>query len=381
MVLLTLLEDLQQGVRTFSNSLSSRFQEVFFQSIQEKEYSTKPLKPIIMIWNKNEEGKIIFNYSAKITSPILYHSYTNGTPSRVECSILNDHSIRINIGDLLTLTTSELQYFKGMITRIQMTKDAGGKEEYSIIAQDQLIYLKNSKDSLSYNNITLKDLVSQILDRLQLSKEYHLQYSSLCEDLLPATNEINKTYAQMIKNAMDTYLLLHQQKNQFYLLIDRFGKMVLKSNVDLRTNYQIRAVQSYTYTREINDQTITKVKFEFKTPQTWNNSTFRDMEYVNSSTLQKWGVFQHYEPQSNYSIPMTQKIANLKFLRYGKELQHYQFHHILPNEKALLFAGCSFRLRYETQPRVWEESWYFISECIHRWENKQHTMDLMVRNR
>lgn len=378
---MTLLEDLQRGVRTFSNSLSSRFQEVFFQSIQEKEYSTKPLKPIIMIWNKNERGEITSNYSAKVTSTILYHSYTNGTPSTVECSILNDHSIQLNIGDLLTLTTSEIQYFKGMITKIQMTKDADGTEEYSIIAQDQLIYFKNSKDSLSYQNITLKELLSQILDRLQLSKEYHLQYSSSCEDLLPATNEINKTYAQMMKNAMETYLLLHQQQNQFYLLLDRFGKMVLKSNLDLRTNYRIRAVQSYTYTREINDQTITKVKFEFKNPQTWNNTTFRNMEYVNNTTLPKWGVFQYYEPQSNYSIPMTQKIATLKFLRYGKERQHYQFHQIIPNEKSLLFAGCSFQLRYETQPKVWEESWYFITECIHRWERKQHTMDLMVRNR
>lgn len=114
------------------------------------------------------------------------------------------------------LTTKYCNYFKRKITKIKIHK------KYNTLDTCKaLLYLKQNKDSYSYKDITLNQLATELLKKLNLSKVNQKLYSIKTTYILTATNEINKSYYQMFKNARDQYTLFNQNEKKYfsYLII------------------------------------------------------------------------------------------------------------------------------------------------------------------
>lgn len=174
-------------------------------------------------------------------------SRTPNEASKLSCCILRDEITAEN-GDILAMTLDDVHnQFYGYI--FETTKH----DSYcDIVAYDQLIFLANNTDTMSYSDITATDLTLRIVDDYELKTLDPPQMMDTGYKI-PSRIEDNVTLLQMITTALD--LTKDNTGDRFYLW-DDFGALSLHSEewLALTTSYAtMDNIQDYSYVENTND--------------------------------------------------------------------------------------------------------------------------------
>lgn len=190
------------------------------------------------------------------------------------------------IGSVIRFKYNNVGMFFGYIFKKQR-KD---ENIVSITAYDQLRYLK-AKDSMTLSNLNIAGIISKI------ANIYNLHIGNLeHSNILPDRVEDNKTYLDMIYNAISENLKISGNKYCFY---DDFGKLALQNIYNMKTNILIGDTSNcigYDFTQTIDDDTYNQIKLVND-----NQDTKKREVYItkDSSNIKKWGLLQYYEKVSN----------------------------------------------------------------------------------
>ena len=184
-----------------------------------------------------------------VISPQIEQKLNDGC-SKLTFDIAIDKNTKFSNGSVIRFKYNNHGMFFGYIFKKQQ-KD---NETISVTAYDQLRYLK-AKDSMTLSGLNIAGIIRKIASIYGLEVG-HLEVS----DILPDRIEDNKTFLDIIYNAISENLKISGDKYCFY---DDFGKLALEDIYNMRTNILIGDQSNclgYDFTQSIDDDTYNQIK-------------------------------------------------------------------------------------------------------------------------
>lgn len=317
------------------------------------------------------EYKIVIQNGKKLFYPVVedkvkWETSRKSTPSKLTFKIIKDNKIvkndtlRITEGNLVRFYVNNKGIFYGFIFSIEEDKD----ESYTIIAYDQLRYLKN-KDSMIYKAITATELLSRI------AQNYKLTLGKCADTKYKVTrNEDNATLFDIILNNLDLTLI---STGKLYCLWDDFGKLRL-SNIE---NLVIKDLaldadlgESYSYKTSIDSNTYNQVKLGYDNDQTGVREYYIAKD---SKTQAKWGVLQYYDKIDSQTGAKEKAVKMLG--SYNDKSRHFELKNFKGNIRCR--AGRSPIVLFKVHDKEFK-NYMLIEKATHTFSVNQHTMDLTL---
>ena len=227
----------------------------------------------------------VFDVKDIAIKPQIEQKLNNGC-SKLTFDVVIDKVAKISNGSSIRFKYNDTGMFFGYVFKKQR-KD---EETISITAYDQLRYLK-AKDTMALSGLNIAGIIRKIANAYGLEIGY-LEKSNILPDRL----EDNKTFLDMIYNAISENLKISGDKYCFY---DNFGKLELQDIYNMRTNIVIGDKSNctgYDFTQSIDDDTYNQIKLSCD-----NKETKKREVYVakDTSKIAKWGLLQYYEKVNN----------------------------------------------------------------------------------
>ena len=232
---------------------------------------------------------LIYN-GKKIFTPVVeegveWSTERVGSPGKLIFKVHQDSKLNIAEGNLVKFKWEKNNIFCGFIFSKKVDKD----KIITITAYDQLRYLKN-KETYVYENKTAGEIIKMICD------DFRMQTGSI-EDTkykIASRVEDGQTLFDIIYNALDVTLT---NTNNLYVMYDNFGKVALKSTVNMIVNILIdeETGQNFDYTSSIDENTYNKVKLIYDNEDTGQRDVYIAQD---SNNMNNWGVLQYYDTLS-----------------------------------------------------------------------------------
>lgn len=320
-----------------------------------------------------------------VTKDRVTISRSINTASKLSCSVLRDE-ITVDQGDTIVFTLDgEHHQFFGIVTDVKMEKDW-----CDIEAQDQIYYLNRNKRHMSYENITLHELV----ERICTDRGYAMSDPPQFEDTvhkLPARVEENTTELAIITNAIEALYPMSKVK---YFLWDDAGYLRLNSSNWLAGEPHIiispSYFESYTLTKSMNEG-WSVVRLEGKeqasseaqegtepgkpaTP-TYENKTWQT---IDPATNDKYGTLEYFETVGegeNGQAKADQLIADV-----SKDFDKHELTINGCQGDITVRGGTPLLVDFFTLERQeYIRGWYETQTVTHTFEGGHHTMDLTLK--
>lgn len=227
----------------------------------------------------------VFDIKDIVIKPKIEQKLNDGC-SKLTFDMAIDNVAKFSNGSILRFKYNDFGMFFGYIFK----KQRKAEKIISVTAYDQLRYLK-AKDSMTLSGLNIAGIINKIANTYNLNVGY-LEYSNI----LPDRVEDNKTFLDMIYNAISENLKISGDKYCFY---DDFGKLTLQDIYNMRTNILIGDGSNcigYDFTQSIDDDTYNQIKLVNDNKETKKREVYITKD---SSNIAKWGLLQYYEKISN----------------------------------------------------------------------------------
>lgn len=295
-----------------------------------------------------------------VADGVKWETTRKGTPSKLTFKVLKDKDLKISEGNLVRFYVGKKGVFYGYVFSIEETKD----KFYSVVAYDQLRYLKN-KDSMIYTAKTTTDLLKQI------AKNYKLKLGK-CDDTgyKISRSEDNVALVDIILNSVDLTVI---STGKLYVLYDDFGHLRL-SNVE---NLVIKNLlldkdlgENYSYKTSIDKDTYNQIKLAYDNKETGKRELFIKKDLT---TQAQWGVLQYYEKLNSKTGAKEKASKLLKF--YNEKSKHFELKDFKGDIRCR--AGRSPIVSMTLRGKKYY-NYFLIEKATHTFKDNQHTMDLTL---
>ena len=207
----------------------------------------------------------------------------SGQPGKLAFDIVRDGTLKFYEGSPVRLTVNKHKLFFGWV----FGKGRTDGNITSVTAYDQLRYFKNT-DSYSFKTGTASERFTKIC------KDFELKHKIIhkSKHKLPVKLYDSKTLADIIQDSIDLTLI---DIGQWFLVRDNFGTLEFLDIAKLKTNLILgdaSLMTGFDYQTSIDDDTFNQIKFVQE-----NKETAKREVYIvkDSSTIDRWGLLQHYE--------------------------------------------------------------------------------------
>ena len=229
----------------------------------------------------NQTG-VIYDAS-EIIGNITWSGQITGQPGKLTYDIVRDGSVSFYEGSPCSLIVDGYKLFYGWV----FNKSRSNREITSVTAYDAVRYLKNS-------DVRVFPAGTSSTRFTQLCKETELPFRVVHPSsyVLPVKAFDNKTYYDMLDDGI-TNTLIHT--GQWFVIRDNFGVIEFLDIAKLKTNLVIgdaSLMTGYNYTTSIDEGTANRIKLTRPNPNTGKRDVYMVLD---SSTIARWGLLQHYE--------------------------------------------------------------------------------------
>lgn len=318
-----------------------------------------------------ENVQILIQNGENIYFPIVqegieWETERKGNPGKLSFKVLNDNNISFEEGNPVRMSVDNANVFYGFAFSKKISKD----QIISVTCYDQLRYLKN-KDTYTYTNKTANDVVRMI------ANDFYLNIGEIEDTNYIIANRVedNSTLFDIIQNSLDLTLT---NRGQLYVLYDNFGKIMLKNINNMRVMdnlgnilmIDIDTAGDYDYSSSIDSNTYNKIKLVYEN----NDSGTRDVFIAqDTSNINKWGVLQYFD-KINENTNGSAK-ANALLSLYNKKTRTLQIKNCLGDIRVR--AG-SMLIVCLNLGDVQLKNWMIVEKARHKFDNKEHLMDLTL---
>lgn len=284
-----------------------------------------------------------------------------GVPGKLTFTIVEDKTLKIANGDEVDLAVGGTPLFFGYVFNIQRNKTG----VTSITAYDPLRYLKN-KDTYTYESKTATNVVSMI------AEDFHLAVGDL-EDtghVIPSRVEDSKTLFDIMQNAID---LTHISTGRLYVLYSDYDKLALRNIDQMYVPILIdgETGEDYEYVATIDGDTYNQVKLVYEDKEEKKRQIYVTRD---ESTIQKWGLLQHYEKVD--SPDDWQTVADTLMAQYNREERNLSISGVCGDIRVR--AGSSVMVKLDLGD-ITVGSMMVVEHVRHTFSADDHRMDLELR--
>jgi hypothetical protein len=243
------------------------------------------------------------------------------------------------------------------------------KHEKTVTAYDSIRYFKY-KDTKVYKGLTLDKLVREIVvggGKMRVGTIRPTYYT------LPDKIEDNKTYLDMIYDAMEDTLLATGRR---YTLYDDFGALNLREGAELKLPLVIgngSLATGYEFEQSIDGETYNRVKLSQDNKETGTRESYIVQD---SKTMAQWGILQYYDKVDEKLNPAQIKEKAEKLLRF---YNHEEFKLSIPCLGDTRVRGGSGVYIDIKDREVILKQWAMVDKVSHTFEGAYHTMDLELK--
>ncbi len=317
----------------------------------------KDLNIVLKIINKD----VI--YTPLVVGEIKYVSYSNGTASELEFSVIKDSKLNFTEGNHVYFTVNDKKVFYGFI----FTKTRGDNgNTIKVKAYDQIRYLKN-KDNLEFTPRTADKYITRIAGQTRLT----CGVIENTEHEIELTVEEGTSYLEMISKALET---TKKAKGKEYIFYDDFCKLTLKNVNNLDTNCRIteNTLQDFSYSTSI-EESYNKVKL-LKDDGRKNEAA---IEYVekDEESIKNWGVLQYYEKLST-DEPNGKASAVQLLKQHNKKIIKLSLQGVFGDVNVR--GGKNVFVELTTGGTKLKQ-FLQVTRCTHSFSKGRHFMDLEVK--
>lgn len=238
----------------------------------------------LMIKNKNTA------YYPPIIEPITFTEEMDGSPSKLEFTVIKGAKLSFQEGDMVTLRVNGKNYFKGYV----FTKSRDKDHHIGVTAYDQIRYLKN-KDIRIFENMKASDIFKSIV------RTQGLRLGRVDDTRFRIKSYIgkDKSFMDMIYENLDTTVQNTQRK---YIIYDSFGRLNLRNIDNLEVDSFILTdtnAENLDYTSSIDEEVYNKIILTYEDEDTKKREFFIAKD---DSNVGRWGLLQYFEEIENRDI-------------------------------------------------------------------------------
>lgn len=282
-----------------------------------------------------------------------------GSPGKLTMTILNDESIKFDVGDCVRLTVGGVNFFFGFIFTFERIE----VDQYKLTVYDVLRYLK-SNDIFKMPKQTYTKALKTVLSR------YDLKAGTIANTKYVRKAKVFNgcVFDMLEKYRSDT----KKSKGINYILYADFNKVCLKAQSSMKTNYIMEAalMENYSYSSSIDDKVYTVVKL-------YKGSGKKTKVYTKTTTnaKKKYGRLTYVEKTK---LKSKSKIK--------KKLNTIAEAHDTPRKKLTLQgvfgltdlrAGCGVTVKLQDVDLKLNKN-MTVDHIVHRFYEGRHTMDVTV---
>ncbi len=297
--------------------------------------------------------------SPAIVDRIEWTTERVGVAGKLTFKTIFDENNTFEEGDVIQFKYNNTPIFKGVIFSIKRDKDL-----ISVTAYDQLRYLKNI-DVYDYRNKRASEVIKM------LANDFNLNLGEI-EDtkfIIPKRLEDGVSLFDIILTALDLTL---QNIKELYVLYDDFGKLSLKNIKNMETDILIDETNSenFSYKTSI-DNSANQIKIVKSTDSKREIYIEKD-----SSSINRWGVLQHYDTVNDKENPIMKAQSLLKI--YNRKQKNFTIKNVIGNTKVR--AGSSFFVKLNLGD-IDIKNKMIVEKVKHIFKFQEHTMELTLKGR
>ncbi len=305
-----------------------------------------------------ENGNTI--YIPITTNAITWQTQRKGVAGTFKFDVVQDDVINCQEGNPISFIFNGQNVFFGFV----FSKKSSKKDIVSVVAYDQLRYLKN-KDTYVYENKTASEFIKMI------ARDFRLQIGDI-EDTsykIPSQVEDNEELFQMVQNALD---LTMDNKNELYILYDDFGKITLKniSNMVIPIMLDAQTIEDFTYESSIDKNTYNKIKLVYDNEQTGKRDIFIAQH---SDNINKWGVLQQYDTIKKHENGKIKADTLLSI--HNRKTRTLSIKNAIGDIRVR--AGTLIYINLSLEDREVNHL-MLVEKCTHTFKGNEHLMDLTM---
>lgn len=279
-----------------------------------------------------------------------------GSPGKLSFTVISDGS-QFEEGDCVAVYADWVPMFKGFVFSKKRDRDGRVK----VVAYDQLRYLKNRWEYV-YEGKTAADVVAMI------AADFGLQVGTLADTgyVIPSRDSNNGTLFDTVQTAIDE-TLLHTGK--LYVLYDDFGKLCLKSDEDLMTDYLVlpESAENFDYASSIDGETYNYIVLV-------TDGAVPPEEAYDHETIAKWGVLRKYEKVDDWA--QVQQQAKQMLELYNRPTRTLQVKGCFGDPRVR--GGSSVLVKLDLGD-VQLSQYMMVEKVKHSFKNGLHQMDMTLK--
>ena len=300
------------------------------------------------------------SFEPPVCGDVLCESYNCGRCSKLSFSMLGDSQFSVREGDTVSLKVDGRGLFFGVIFQRTQKVSFSGDDTISVVAYDQLRYLKN-KDSFAFDNMTAAGIVRKIASdyRLRLGEVHDTSYT------IPHCVEDSAALSDVIKRAIELELV---HSGQRFTLVDDFGRLSLKSEAQMFSGVELNCdtVGEVVYSSSI-DNRVNRVKVS---RHDGKNDTHEVAIANDENSENQIGILQQYVRVSDSSEVLIDKARSLLNLQ-NKDEKQLTVSNALGDSKVVGGSLISVNVRGSSGIRR-------VLKCTHKVSENKHLMDLVL---
>lgn len=309
---------------------------------------------------QNIISKRIFDMSEVVEGDITWDSEERNGASRLSFSYMSGDMFPN--GSIVRFKYKGTNIFYGYIFKTECDEKGIKK----VTAYDSLRYFKY-KDTKVFKGTTLDKLIREIMVGRPTMKAGVIKPTGY---VLPDKIEDNKTYLDMIYDAMEDTLLA---TNKRYVLYDKFGTLQLVEAEELKLPI-ILGNESYalgfSYEVSIDGESYNRVKLAKDNKDTGVRESYIVQD---SKTMAQWGVLQYYDKVSDNLNPAQIKEKAEKLLKLYNRVEKSLSIPALGDSRVRGGSGIFIDI---DDRDIKINQWALVKKANHKFNGPQHTMDL-----
>ena len=300
-------------------------------------------------------------YAPVVEQGIVWDTERKDSPGKLTFTVVKDQDINFTEGNPVRLTVDGVNLFYGFV----FTKKRNKQQNISVVAYDQLRYLKN-KDTYVYTNKTASEFIKMV------ANDYNLNLGTVenTSFIIASRVEDNTTLIDMVQNALDLELM---NKKNMYVLYDDFGKLTLKGLERMKVGVVIdeETGENFDYISTIDSQTFNKIKLVYENEETGKREVYIAQD---GSNINNWGILQYYDTLQEGENGQAKVDALLSL--YNSKTRNLKITNAFGSLKVRAGSMVVVNLNLGD---VAVQNFMLVERCKHTFNESQHTMDLTLR--
>lgn len=335
--------------------------------LKKKKTTTQKINADIKETTSISEGIVtvtIVNGNKRYDVPVLEGASItwerSGTPGKFTFETKYVKKYKIVEGNSILVTIDGKKVFFGFVFTRQFKKD--GFVTFTVY--DQLRYLKN-KETFVYKNKRADEVINIIAKRFNMNCGKLANTGSRMSAI-----EDNTTLFDIIQNSLDNTVL---NNGIVYVLYDEVGKLRLKKVSDMKVNGCLvdkETGEEFTYQTSIDSDVYNQIKLIYENKKKGSYDLYVTK---NSKNINKWGVLQYVEKIDTPKLGKQKSAALLKL--YNKKQRTLSISGVIGNKNVR--AGSLVPVILELGDMK-VSNYMLVEKVTHKFNNRQHTMDLVV---